>query len=510
METLVNIWGGVQVALHPFNVLITFSGTIMGIFFGALPGFSASMGVAVLLPVTYGMSPVSGLCLLGGIFCGAQYGGSITACLVNTPGTASAAATALDGFPLTKQGRAGEALRESAVASFWGGIISTLALLFIAPPLAKFALAFGPPEMLMLAIFGLTVIVSLSTGSVFKGLISGTIGLLTGCVGMEPNTGYMRFTFAQPSLYDGVSFVPALIGLFAASQVYSMIIEGEEGILDFDAKKIDVGRPSWKDLVRHPVVYIRSGLIGTFIGAVPAAGGSVAAFLSYNEGKRFSKHPELFGKGSLEGVASAEAANNGVTGGSLMTMMTLGIPGSETTAIMLGGLMVHGLTPGHTLFAVNTDISYGFMVSLFVANLVFLIIGMFGAKYFAYVARTPTNVLTCLIMILAVMGSFALTNNPFDIWVMFLFGILGFLLKYCNFGLSPVVLGLLLGPIAENALNQTVVLARAAKTTSLALIIGRPICVAMIVLSLISIATPLYRDIISPVLKMRKGVDAMK
>ncbi len=487
-----NIVLGIKLIFSGYNLLIIFIGTVLGMAFGALPGFTASMGVAVLIPLTFGMPPVRGLALLGAVYCGAIYGGSITAILIATPGTPAAAATALDGYEMTKKGMAGEALTEAAVASFWGGIISALALLFLAPPLANFALKFGPPEMFMLAMFGLTIIVTLTSDSLLKGIISGIIGLLLGTVGMDPLLGFPRFEFGQVSLLTGIQLVPALIGLYSMSQVFMLIVEGTSQIIEVDLKNIKINKASLRDLMRYPIVYLRSGLIGTFIGALPAAGASIAAFIGYNEGKRFSKTPEEFGKGSREAVASAEAANNGVTGGSLITTLTLGIPGNSTTAILLGGLMIQGLRTGHELFTTNADIAYPFIISLFLANFVFLVVGVLGAKYFANIAKTPVNVLITVIFVLGVMGSYAVTNNIFDIYIMMFFGLLGFLLKINNFEASPIVLGMILGPIAEKAMNQSIVLSR--NQSLFGYMFSRPIPIILLILCIASLLTPLVRD----------------
>lgn len=479
---------GLSHATNLSNLLIAFFGTALGIAFGALPGFTAAMGVAVLIPLTFGMNPVTGLILLAAVYCGAIYGGSITAILLHTPGTPAAAATAMDGYAMTKQGRAGEALMEAVTASFWGGIISALALLFIAPSLAKAALRFGPPEYFMLAVFGLTIIVTLTSKSLIKGMISGIIGLLFGSFGMDPLLAFPRYTFGQSSLLTGISLVPALIGLFSISQVFIMIMEGNQQIVEVDTSKIKNAKPKLSDMVKYPVTYIRSSIIGTFIGMLPGAGASIAAFIGYNEGRRFSKTPELYGTGHREAVASAEAANNGVTGGSLITVLTLGIPGNSTTAILLGGLMIQGLRPGNELFTVNAHIAYPFIIGLFIANIFMLFLGLYGAKYFANIVKAPINILIAVIFVLAVMGSFAIRNNIFDVYIMMIFGVIGYFMRIYNFDASPAVLGIILGPIAERALTQSIVLARGGNVALF--ILSRPICLLLAALVLISLIAP--------------------
>ncbi len=486
-----NIKLGMEMAITWQNLIISFLGVAMGITFGALPGFTAAMGVAVLIPITYGMNPVMGLILLASVYCGAIYGGSITAILLHTPGTPAAAATAIDGHEMTKQGRASEALIEAICASFWGGILSAFALLFIGPPLAKAALKFGPPEYFMLAVFGLTIIVTLTAKSMLKGIISGILGLIFGTVGMDPLLAYPRFTFDQSSLLTGISLVPALIGLFSISQVFIMVTE-KRGIVEVDTSSIKITKPTLKDLYRYPVTYIRSAIIGTFIGMLPGAGASIAAFLGYNEGKRFSKTPEKYGTGLREAVGAAEAANNGVTGGSLITLLTLGIPGNSVTAILLGGLMIQGLRPGNELFTANAHISYPFMIGLFIANIFMLFIGLYGSRHFAHVVKTPINILVPIIVVLGIMGSYAINNNMFDVYIMVFFGVVGYLLRIYGFNTAPVVLGIILGPIAEKGLTQSFVLARGGSV--LKLFLTRPICLFLLVLIIISLLTPFIQE----------------
>ena len=338
---LSNIMMGLTTAFLPMNLLAALGGTVLGICFGAMPGLSATMGIAVLIPVSYGMSPATGLILLAGVYVGATYGGSISAILVNTPGTPSAAATGWDGHAMALNGHGTEALIEAATASFWGTIIGFIALLTIAPALANFSLKFSTQETVMLAVFGLTIIASLSSKHILKGIMGGVIGLLLGCVGMDPQYGFARFTFGQMSLVSGLPTVPTLIGLYSISQLLGMIVKKNATVNMDDALAAkDNYKIKLRDLCCYPITYLWCGIVGVIIGIIPGAGGSIAAFMGYDQAKRLSKHPEKFGTGWREGVAGPESANNGVIGGALIPMMTLGIPGNAVTAILMGALMV--------------------------------------------------------------------------------------------------------------------------------------------------------------------------
>ncbi len=489
-----NVLMGFTTAIEPYNLLITVLGTVLGIVFGALPGLSGTMGIAILLPITYAMEPVPALLLMISIFCGSLYGGSISAILLSTPGTPAAAATIFDGYPMTKQGRASEALMEAAISSFWGGVISLIALYTMAPAIAKFSLRFGPIENFMIAIFGLTIIASIASKNMLKGLISGLVGLLLGCVGMDSFVGYARYTFHIAYLQTGIQLIVALIGLFSISQVLTMASSDSVTIVDKDMiRNLKPSRFTLKDICRYPITYLRSSIIGIIVGIVPGAGGSIAAFIGYNEAKRSSKHPELFGTGLREGVGASESANNAVSGGSLIPMLTLGIPGSTACTVMLGGMMVHGLLPGNDLFTVQANVIYPVMSGMLFSNLAFLLIGITCAKYFAYIAQIPIYILTPTIVVFCAVGAFAISNSMIDVYVMILFGIIGFMLIHFNFDVTPVVLGLILGPIAEGGLGRAILInhgvAGAVKS-----IFTSPICLILLVISAISLCAPLIRE----------------
>lgn len=489
---LSNIVMGLTTALTPYNLFLLLGGTVLGIIFGALPGVSSTMGVAVLIPLTYGMSPASGLILLAGIYCGSTYGGSISACLLNTPGTPASAATTLDGFPMTRNGRGGEALTEACIASFWGGIVGAVFLTFMAPTVANLSLAFGPHENALMALFGLTIIVSLSDGSLLKGFISGLIGLLAATIGMDITTAFPRFTFNITALYGGIAIIPAIVGLYSLTQLLSSVTEKSGVVLDEkNLKNLSIPKLSPKDFVRYPMTYIKSALIGTWIGIVPGAGGNIAGYIAYNEAKRTSKTPEKFGKGCREGVAATETANNAVCGGSLIPMLTLGIPGNSVAAVLMGGLMIHGLNPGYSLFTRSADVTYPFLGGFFLAQFAFLLIGLLGAKQFAKVVKTPKGFLLAGIGVLCVVGSFSASNNIFDVYVMLLFGVLGYFLKICGFDISAMVLGLMLGPLAEAGFMQAYSLNHNNLTATIMDFFTRPISLALILICVISVISPI-------------------
>lgn len=491
---LSNILMGLSTAVQPMNILVTVTGTVLGIIFGMLPGLSGTMGIAILLPITYSMSPVAALLLMVSIFCGSLYGGSISAILLSTPGTPAAAATIFDGYPMTKQGRASEALMEAAVSSFWGGVLSLVALFTMAPAIAKFSLKFGPIENFMIAIFGLTIIASIASKNMLKGLISGLVGLLMSCVGMDSFVGHARYTFGVAYLQTGIQLIVALIGLFSIPQVLSLVSGDNVAIVDKNMiRNLKPAKFTAKDICRYPVTYLRSSIIGTIVGIIPGAGGSIAAFLGYNEAKRASKTPELFGTGLREGVGASESANNAVSGGSLIPMLTLGIPGSTACAVMLGGMMVHGLLPGNDLFTAQANVIYPVMSGMFFSNLAFMIIGITCAKYFAYIARVPIYLLAPVIVVFCTIGAFAISNSMIDVYVMILFGVIGFFLTHFHFDVTPVVLGLILGTIAEGGLGRAIMISGGIPG-ALTSLFTSPICVVLLVISVASIAAPLIRE----------------
>jgi len=472
------------------NMFAMLVGVLGGILIGSLPGLTANMGVALLIPITFGMEPVAGLLMLVAVYTSAIYGGSISAILLHTPGTSASAATAIDGYELTKEGKSGLAIRIATVASVVGGFISGIFLLTLTPPLSLISLKFGPPEYFLVAIFGLTTIGSISTGSINKGLISGALGLLISVVGLELNSGFPRFTFGLTDLQSGVSFVPAMIGLFSLSQVMFMVekTHKEKGLV---TNAISDWRyfPRWQELKSIKTTILRSSFIGVLVGILPGAGGDIASWVSYNEAKRFSKKPELFGKGSTEGIAASEAANNAVTGGSLIPLLTLGIPGSATAAVLLGGLMIQGMVPGRELFTQYGEITYTVILGFILANILMGVVGMGVARFLSNITKVSSKILAPIVVILCVVGSFALGNNFFNVWVMIVFGLLGYFMRKTGFHPAPVVLGLILGPMTEKGFRQSLLLSDG---NLLNYFFSRPVSVVLIVLITLALVSPFF------------------
>ncbi|MCL7748843.1 tripartite tricarboxylate transporter permease [Halalkalibacter alkaliphilus] len=485
-ELLFQVFG----QLFTFQVLFAITmGVIGGIIVGSLPGLSATMAIALMIPVTFGMDPIAGLTMLTAIYTGAIYGGSISAILIHTPGTPSSAATSLDGYQLTLKGKGAKALGVSTISSMIGGFISAIALLFLAPPLSRISLMFSAPEYFLIAVFGLTIIGGLATKSMVKGLAGGVIGLLIGTIGMDILTGYSRFTFDFVSLQSGVPIIPAMIGLFSLSQV---MIQAEK-LGRKDTSKI-VSKVKGKVLLTLKefkqiwVTIIRSSGIGTFVGMLPGAGADIGSWVGYNEAKRFSKNKEEFGKGSIEGVAASEAANNAVTGGSLIPLLTLGIPGNVATAVFLGGLMIQGLVPGRELFTTHANITYSVIIGFVLANILMGIVGLLGARYLVKISEISVSILAPLIIGFSVVGSYAISNNIFDIWVMIVFGFIGYFIRKTGFHPAPIILGMILGPIGEQGFRQSLVMA---KGDLLPYFFSRPISIVLILLIVITLFSPL-------------------
>jgi len=471
----------IPVFTDPFVIGLIVIGTIAGVIVGALPGLSSSMAVALLLPFSLYLEPIPAIALLSALYCAGTFGGSITAILINAPGAPPAAATAFDGYPLAVKGEAGRALGIAAISSASGGIFSVLVLLFAAPLLARVAYTFGPPEYFALAVFGLSMLSTISGEQPVKNLIGGCFGLLIATVGVDLTTGVERLTFGIPELYDGIHFIPVLIGLFAITELLSQAqILGREKIsVAVSAVKL----PSWADFKRVKGAIMRSSVIGTFIGILPAEGSTMSAMIGYNEAKRWSDHPEEFGHGSIEGVAGPEAANNAATGGSMVPTLALGIPGSATAAVILGGLQVQGLRPGPYLFEEQPGLLYGIFFAMLISNALFLVVGLIGAKVFSRISLVPTTLLWPTVFALCFVGAYGLEQSMVDVWVMLIAGLIGFGLKRYGFSPAPIIMGVVLGGLVETSLAQSMIIFDQQWTGFLA----RPISLVFFALALISV-----------------------
>lgn len=442
----------IAVWLNPQVILMTLLGACGGVLLGAIPGMTATMGVALLIPFSFGMDLIPSIGLLLGIYCGGMYGGSISAILIHAPGTPAAAATLMDGYPMSQKGQAGKALSVAMFSSFCGGVIGAIVMTFLSPYVANMAMNFGPGEMFMLAIFGLSVIIAISGKSVVKGLISAFLGMALCTVGLDPTNGVPRFiTYKQTGLLDGFQFIPTLIGLFAVAEVIAgveRIISGEEK-QEKSNEKIKKVLPDLKTIKKIWPNILSGGLIGTFIGAIPGAGGDIAVFVSYGASKSASKHPENYGTGIPNGVAATESANNGCSGGAMIPLLSLGVPGDSVTAILLGAFIMKGITPGPMMYISELPTVYRVFAALMLANLCMLIVGCCGVRFFAKIVSVEKKLLYPIILIVSLLGAFSINKNVFDVGVCVAFGVVGWLMNKYEFPLSPILLALILGPMCE-------------------------------------------------------------
>ena len=448
-----DVLAGFTQSIMPTSLLATGIGAFIGLIVGMIPGMTISTGIIILLPLTFVLDPNMSIALLLGLYVAGMTGGSFSAILLNIPGTPSASATAIDGFPLSRRGEAGRALGIAIDASFAGGIVSFLCLFFIAPALADVALEFQAPDLFSLVFFGLTVICSFASRSLVKGLLSAVLGLAFVTVGQDPVMGTARFTFGDAELLAGIHFLTALIGLFAIPQLIDNLRPDPAGRAARASAKFGAVLPQLGDLLRVRIPALIGSAVGTFLGILPGAGGPIAAFVSYDYARKANKNPDRFGEGAVEGVAAPEAANNAVAGGALIPMMTLGIPGDPVTAILIGALLIHGLAPGPLLFLERGDFAYGVIFSYFWANIFNLCIALAGIRLLVRLLATPKVLLMPAIAILCVIGSYALRNSFFDVYVMFFFGLLGLAMRWLDMPVVPLLLALVLGPQLEEHLR---------------------------------------------------------
>jgi putative tricarboxylic transport membrane protein len=473
--------------LAAWDVLLALvTGVLVGYFVGAMPGITSSIGMALLIPFTFGMSPVAALVLLVTVYMASEYAGAIPAILVNAPGVPAAAVTAFDGYPMAQQGRAGEALALSILGSGAGALISTALLVVSASVMAGFALAFGPAEYAALALLGLSLITTLSSGPVLRSLIGLLFGLLVVTIGIDPSTGDMRFVFTE-GLIDGVDFLPALIGLFALAEVFFML----ESLHELPPKLKTLGglTGSLSVLRGHWLNVWRSSIVGYVIGVIPGAGATIAGLVSYGMARRASKEPDSFGSGNPAGVVASETANNAAVSGSLAPLLALGIPGSSSAAVLIGALTIHGLAPGPLLFANDPQIPYSIFAALFVGLPIMVAVGLLGARLWVKVTEIPNGLIAAAIAAICVLGAYAGNNYLFDVWVAVFFGILGYILRKAHIHPAPIVLALVLGYMFESNFRR----AMAMSNDNLAIFLTNPLAATIIVLALVTLVSPLLR-----------------
>lgn len=490
MGTFNNLLKGFVLVLSVRNLLFSFSGVLLGIIIGALPGIGPTAGIAIVLPVTFGLDPTAGIILISGIYYGAMYGGAITSILLNTPGDSAAIMTTLDGYPLAKQGRGAQALGMAAFASIIGGTISVLAFTFLAPIISSFALAFGPPEYFALTFMGLSTVASLTGDNPIKGYISALIGLFIAVIGSDIVQGTSRFIFGNSiHMISGINFIPVAMGLFGLTELFNVKHKTSSVNVDKEEiswRKLLPNKEDWKFSFPH---ILRGTGIGFFIGMLPGAGATIASFLSYGTAKKTSKRQEEFGTGVIEGVAAPESANSAASIGAMVPMITLGIPGSGATAMMLGALMMFGLAPGPLLMKSNPEFVWGLVSSLYVANIILLILSISFLPLFIKILKIPVGVLNALIMAFILMGSFSLSNSMFDVKLTIFFSVIGFIMKKLDYPVAPLVLSLVLGGLLENSLRQSLIMFNG----NLLLIFKRPISAIIIGIAIIAMIWPILK-----------------
>jgi len=488
-DILTNLFNGFLIASTPYHILMVTIGGVLGTIVGMLPGLGPATGVAVLLPLTFSMGPTAALITMCGVYYGAMFGGSRSSILINTPGDGAALAATFDGYPMAMQGRAESALAISAIASFIGGTVSAVFMVFVANPIADFALKFGPAEYFLLMIAALAMTASMSEKNMLKGFIATIIGLIITTVGIDAQSGVPRFTFGILELQTGIDFLVAIIGIYALGEVFKSFRSLQDGTKKPQTKfkKIWITKEEWKKSM-WPI--IRSTPLGFFIGALPGAGGTMASLMAYNNERNFSKHPEEFGKGAIEGLAAPEAANNAASVGALIPMLTLGIPGSGTTAVMMGALLMLGIQPGPLLFSQHPDIAWGLIASMFIGNVILAVINIPLAGVLVRVLAIPAKILYPLVLGLAFVGCYAISNSVIDFYLLTMFGILGYVMSKVDLPSAPLVLGCIVGGTMEQSYRQAIKISNG----SMKIFFSSGVAIALIVITLVSILYPIIKS----------------
>ena len=481
MDFFSNLGLAFSVILQPDNLMFCFIGCLIGTLVGVLPGLGPPAAIALLLPSTLHMTPVAAIIMLGGIYYGAMYGGSITSILVNIPGEAASVVTCLDGYQMARQGRAGPALGMSAFGSFIAGTIATIFIMMVAPPLARFALRFGPPEYFSLMFLGLTLVTSLGTGSMIKGLMMAVVGIFLGTIGTDIISGTERFTYGSYTLMDGLGFIPVIMGLFGIPEV----LENLEGSLKREIYQAKIANifPTLRDWRDSLGAMIRGSFLGFFIGILPGGGPMIASLAAYATEKRISRHPEKFGTGAVEGVAGPEAANNGASQGAFIPLLSLGVPGNATMAVLMGALLIYGIKPGPFLIDKNPDLFWGVIGSMYVGNIMLLILNVPLIGLWVKFLKIPYPLLFPLILLFCLIGSYSVNNNLYDVVTMILFGVIGYIMRKFKYEGAPLILALVLSPLMENALRQSLILSHG----SFSIFFSRPISLVLFVAAILSL-----------------------
>ncbi len=486
MDTLTHILNGFAVSTMPINLWYTFLGVFLGTIIGVLPGIGPSAGIALLIPVTFGMNPTSALIMMCGIYYGTKYGGSTTAILIRTPGEAASVMTSIDGYEMAKKGRAGAALAVSAIGSFIAGTLGVVGLTVFAVPLSSMALKFGPAEYFTLMLFAMTAVSTLTGKSAAKGLLATILGLMIATIGIDLQSGQARYTMGVPEFQDGVGFVVVVVGLFAVAEVFRGLEDIYKGT---GAKAMKITGPLWltkEEWLRSIGPIWRGGVIGFIIGVLPGAGGTIASIMSYTTEKRLSKHPEEFGHGAIEGVAGPEAANNSDTAGAMVPLLTLGIPGGGATAVLMGAFIMYGIQPGPLLFQNRPDLVWGLINSMYIGNIMLLILNLPLIGIFVQLLKIPSGILYPLIIAISVIGAYAINGSMTDLYLILLFGVVGYVFDKIDIPVAPLVLSLVLGGMMEQSFRQAMTISGGNPK----IFFGSAITVTLVVMSVISILLP--------------------
>ncbi len=482
MEVLEQVLYGFRVAVLPSNLLACFIGVLLGTIIGVLPGLGPVATISILLPITLKMSPVAAIIMLAGIYYGAQYGGSTTSILVNLPGEATSVMTTLDGYQMALQGRAGPALGIAAIGSFIGGTVALVGVMFLSAPLARFALRFGPPEFFALIFLALTIVTSLAVRSTLKAVIAAALGLFTGVVGMDMDTGMPRFTMGIRTFHDGIDLVPVVMGLFGVGEILSNV--GTKMKMDLLKDKLERIWPSMQDWVESRLPILRGTVVGFFLGLIPGGGALMATFSAYAVEKRISRHPEKFGHGAIEGVAAPETANNAGAQASFVPLLAFGIPSNVVTAVMLGALMIHGVEPGPLMMTRNADIFWGVITSMYIGNLMLIVLNLPLIGVWVQILKIPYKFLFPIILLFCMVGVYSANNNVVDIFTMVFFGVVGYLMNKFGFEPAPFVMGLVLSSTLENSFRQSLVLSNG----SFGIFFSRPLSAVLMIAALLILA----------------------